>query len=289
VARCRRPREADDSPDSLDRLAIEPVLESGAEVELVFPSRRLTVAAAWDAAYALRAQPEVIHAEPMFRYLVPENARPAGPRSRDDRAHDPATETEYDWSLRKANVLDAWTLFGSRPPGGGVEVGHPDTGYTLHPELADPSRVLASCRTPPGWDAREYGPGIVDAKELLETPLPDAAPARKLRDPRRPAVAVDATGLETLIHLFPNAPRTRVETALAALLNVSERDLPLIVQEFGDELAFHLVMNPALLQSIAGPTGRGKVGRSARPSLKRSLMKAGVSRRLRRQLNAVSR
>jgi serine protease len=39
-------------------------------------------------------------------------------------------------------VLDAWKLFDGRPPGEGVQVGHPDTGYTLHPELAEPARLL---------------------------------------------------------------------------------------------------------------------------------------------------
>lgn len=497
---------------------VEPVVENGTEVELV-PSRRVTTAAAWDHAYALRAQPEVVHAEPMFRYLVPENAQPVGRKAAGGgRAHDPATDTDYDWSLRKANVLDAWPLFGSRPPGGGVQVGHPDTGYTLHPELADPSRVLVSegydyedddpdpvddlddgfldnpghgtatgsvilsgvgaagggsgpfvsgvaphamlipirttesvvlfsmrglrqaidhataraasvvsislggpfpgfgtrravqraadagtivlaaagnevgfvvfpaafdeviavaasnirdqpwsgsshgaavditapgesvwrakterdrngrvtfrvdrgsgtsfavattagvaalwvsyhgwptlmrkygtgniarvfkrlvqdtCRTPRGWDVREYGPGIVDAKKLLAAPLPDAVPARKLRDARRPAVASDATALETLIHLFPDVPRTRVEAALASLLGVTEHDLPPILQEYGDELAFQLVMNPALLQSVGRVAGRARAGKLATTSLRRRLRRSGISRGLRRQL-----
>ena len=56
--------------------------------------------------------------------------------------HDPATDNDFDWSLRKANVLAAWPLFGARPPGAGIRVGHPDTGYTPHPELADPGRLL---------------------------------------------------------------------------------------------------------------------------------------------------
>jgi hypothetical protein len=499
---------------------IEPVVENGTEIELVPPSRRrLTPDAAWDAAYVLREQPEVIHAEPMFRYLVPENARPAGRKAAGgDQAHDPATDREYDWSLRKANVLAAWSLFGSRPPGGGVRIAHPDTGYTSHPELADPSRVLSSegydynegdpdpvddlvddfadnpghgtatgsvivsgvgapgggsgpfvsgvaphamlipirttesvvlvstrglrqaidhaaaravavvsislggpfpgfgtrraiqravdagaivlaaagnkvgfvvfpaafdeviavaasnihdqawsgssrgdavdiaapgesvwrakadrdragrlrfvvergsgtsyavattagiaalwvsyhgwptlmrkygaaniarvfkqllqatCRVPSGWDAGNYGPGIADAKALLAAPLPDTVPARKLRDLRRPAVASDATGLETLIHLFPDVPRTRIETALAALLSVPDRALPSILQEFGDELAFQLVMNASLLQSVGDRAAHAQVGKSAITPLRRALREAGISRHLRRHL-----
>lgn len=97
---------------------IEPVLADGTEVELVPPTTRLSAARAWDITYALRDQPEVVHAAPLFRYLVPENAEPRGRRAAGGQAtDDPATATEYDWSLRKANVLEAWRLFGPKLPG----------------------------------------------------------------------------------------------------------------------------------------------------------------------------
>ena len=500
---------------------VEAVVDDATEVELVPPARRVTPASGWDATYALRGQPEVVHAEPMFRYLVPENAQqPVRKASGGGRPHDPATDQEYDWSLRKANVLAAWPLFGSRPPGGGVEVAHPDTGYTWHPELGDQSRILvsrgydyedddadpvddmddgfldnpghgtgtgsvilsgvgaadggagpyvsgvaphalliplrttesvilfsmrglrqavdhaatgaaavvsislggllpgfgtrraiqravdggaivlaaagnevgfvvfpaafdevvavaasnirdepwsgsshgsavditapgesvwravtergsdgrmtfrverghgtsfavacaagiaalwisyhgwptltreygkgniarvftqllqATCRTPADWNTREFGPGIVDAKALLAARLPDAAPARKLRDPRRPAVAADATGLDTLLHLFPDVPRTQIETALASLFKVSVSDLPRVVQEYGDEVTFRLVMYPGLLGAFGRTARRLPTARSNRASLVRRLLHdGGVSRRLRRHLN----
>ncbi len=495
---------------------VEPVVEAGTEVEIVPRARSVGAARAWDITYALRDQPEVVHAEPMFRYLVPENAPPQLRRAVGARADDPATATEFDWSLRKTAVFDAWRLFGSSPPGAGVQVGHPDTGYTLHPELADSSRLLISagydyddddpdpmddmndgfldnpshgtgtgsvilsgvgapsggpgpyvsgvaphallipirttesvvlfsmrglrraidhasthgaqvvsislggpfpgfglrraiqraveggtivlaaagnevgfvvfpaafeevvavaasnirdepwtgsshgpavditapgesvwrartvrdqngrmsflverdsgtsfavattagiaalwvsfhgwptlvrkygaaniarvfremlqstCRTPRGWNTDEYGPGIADANNLLETTLPDAVPARKLRDSRRAAVATDTTGLETIVHLFPDVPRTRVEETIAELLHVPDRDLPLILQDYGDELAFQLVMQPGLLRALA-PT-RGRAARAGRLNVKRGLSRAGLSSRLRRQL-----
>src|SRR5688572_1788077 len=142
----------------LQRWRVEPVLEDGTEVELV-PPRKTTTRSAWDATYALRAQPEVVHADPMFRYLVPENAGRRGRKaSGGTRAHDPATDNEFDWSLRKANVFTAWHLFGPRPPGAGVTVGHPDTGYTPHPELAEAARILVSA----GYDYEDDDPDPID-------------------------------------------------------------------------------------------------------------------------------
>ena len=82
--------------------------------------------------------------------------------------------------------------------------------------------LQATCRTPRGWNTHEYGPGVVDAKKLLATPLPDTVPVRKLRDARRAAVATDTTGLETLVHLLPDVPRTRVEETIADLLHVPD-------------------------------------------------------------------
>ncbi len=482
----------------------------------------MSVKRAWDLTYALRDQPEVAHAAPMFRYLVPENRTDRSRKAAGHGGtHDPATNTDYEWSLAKTRVLDAWRLFGARRPGAGVHVGHPDTGYTLHPELAEPSRLLvgegydyddddpdplddltaglldnpghgtgtgsvilsgvgsatggsgpfvsgaaphaslipirttesvvlfsmrglrqavdharthgaqvvsislggplpgfgteraiaraveagtivlaaagneigfvvfpaafddviavaasnvrdqpwtgsshgaavditapgesvwraevtrqasglmsftvargngtsfavataagvaalwisfhgwtnlvrrfgagniarvfkqllqATCRTPRGWDSAEYGPGIVDAKRLLESPLPATAPARKLRSGSRAAVAVDTTGIETLLHLCPGASRTRIEDAVAELLHVSDRDLPAILQEFGDELVFHLVMQPRLLEQLGGVAGGGRRASSLRRSRRTArqyLTRQSLSTRLRRQL-----
>jgi serine protease len=502
----------------LNAWRVETVVDAGTEVELVPPARTIGARRAWDLTYALRDQPEVIHAEPLFEYLVPEMApRPARRLSTGAASHDPATDREYDWSLRKANVLAAWRLFGSRPPGADVRIGHPDTGYTRHPELADPARLLISagydykdddadpsddlnddaldnpghgtgtgsvimsgvgaaaggagpfvsgaaphaqlipirttnsvvlfsmrglrqaidhaaahgsqvvsislggpfagfglrravqraadagtivlaaagnevrfvvypalfdeviavaasnirdepwsgssrgeavditapgesvwrartvrdrtgrvtfsvergngtslavatvagiaalwislhgwptlirkygsasiarvfkqllqqtCRRPRTWDTARYGPGIVDAARLLAAPLPDAAPARKLRDARRAAVAVDATGIEMLVHLMPDTPRTRVEAMIADLLQVPDRDLPSILQDYGDELAFHLAMRPALLDTVHTGARAHHAG-AAGKAMKRRLDTAELSSRLRRQL-----
>lgn len=481
---------------------VEAVDEDRGQFELLPPARVPPPGTAWDLVYRLRDAPDVVHAEPMFRYAMPEAARPqkkikkAAVGGADD--HDPATAQDFEWSLRNTRVIQSWQKFGTRPPGAGVVIGHPDTGFTRHPDLADPSRLLASlgfdfkdddpdandelddglldnpghgtgtgsvivsnrgaagsatrfvsgvapaaslipirmtesvvlfsmrglrraidhaigkgvhvisislggpvpnssirdavrravnagvivlaaagnrvpfvvfpaafdeviavaastirdvpwkgsshgdavditapgasvwraqtkrtaagvldfdvgrgngtsyavattagvaalwvslhghsalvqrygapnisrvfksllqasCRTPGGWDVDEFGPGIVNAAALLAKPLPDRLRARKLRDPRRAAVAMDSTGLETIMHLLPDAPRTGVESTLAELLKVSDRELPRMLQDVGDELAFQVAMDASLRERLALRAKRpGKRRRAAR-------------------------
>jgi hypothetical protein len=75
----------------------------------------------WEATYRLRDAPEVVHAEPLFQYAVPEMDERATARPGARETHDPATDRNFEWSLEKANVISAWALFGSRPPGSGQE------------------------------------------------------------------------------------------------------------------------------------------------------------------------
>jgi serine protease len=142
--------------------------------------------------------------------------------------------------------------------------------------------LQSTCRTPAGWDTENYGPGIIDAAALLSAPLPATPPARKLRDARRPAVAMDATGIESLVHLMPEASRTAIERAIAELLDVDERALPRALQGVGDELAFQLAMHPALLATVQR---RARAPRAAAgPVVQRQVLALGrreVSGRLR--------
>jgi serine protease len=467
----------------LSNWSVQVVVANRGEFELVPPhhGRIPTPGAAWDITYRLRDQPETVHAEPLFTYKVADLYRRPVRRGSADEIDHPATADRFEWSLEKANVIGAWSLFGSRPPGAGVTIGHPDTGFTPHPELADTRRVLIdqgydfddddanpiddlddgfqdnpghgtgtgsvivsnrgaavgnqgrefvsgvapfaslipirttesvvlfsmrglrraidhavskgaqvisislggplpsaalrnavrrageagtivlaaagnrvgfvvfpaafdetiavaastitdqpwpgssrgdavditapgasvwrarversgeedfrfsvtrgsgtsfavattagvaalwlslhgpaalerrygaadvsrvfkamlqqTCRRPRGWDTDNFGPGIVDAKALLEAPLLQQVPARKLRDPRRAAVATDPIGLEAIVHLLPDAPRSGVEQTVAEMLHVADRDLPKAIQDVGDELVFQLVMEPQL-------------------------------------------
>jgi len=127
--------------------------------------RRLSAAGAWDAAYRLRREAEVVYAEPLFELPNEEQFAPAPPGGRRARSagggdDDPGTETSYQWSLDAQKVPHAWAMFGSRPPGGGVVVGHPDTGYTMHPEIAGPRLRVA--------DGYDFEDGRADPRDPLE-------------------------------------------------------------------------------------------------------------------------
>ncbi len=93
---------------------------------------------AWDLAYQLRDQPAVIYAEPLFTVdntpqQPPKGRSVKGAGTRDD----PKTTGKFEWLLDTMKVKPAWQLFTSHAPGHGVAVGHPDTGYTRHPEIDD--------------------------------------------------------------------------------------------------------------------------------------------------------
>jgi thermitase len=144
--------------------------------------------------------------------------------------------------------------------------------------------LQATCRTPRGWDTKNFGPGIVDARRLLAEPLPAMAVVAKLRDASRPSVAADTTGIETLVHLLPDVPRVRVETMASSLLHVPDRALPARLQEVGDELVFQLVMHPSLIRSWSEGAASARAATMAPPGVARTLGRAGVSRRLRKTL-----
>ena len=173
---------------------IEPIHESrpGA-FDLVPPGEglpeegALSVAEAWEVAYALHRQPGVADAEPSFvisqdntEGLVGEEPPPEEPEVEAAAAvalaavaeacAAPASlpESEFDWSPRLIMAPTAWGL----PPGGpqgqqrgkGIRVGHPDSGFIRHPELFDPStgepnRVLAA----QGFDFVDDDPTAEDA------------------------------------------------------------------------------------------------------------------------------
>lgn len=140
---------------------------------------------AWEKTYRLRAQPGILYAEPMFTVPVstPPEFRPeagdrragaagaglsgragvSGPRAGAGIfATKPLRESDDPaWSIKEVKVLEAWKRFPQgKEPGEQVVVGHPDTGYSEHPEIVP--RLLKK----KGYD---YVKDDTDAKDELDS------------------------------------------------------------------------------------------------------------------------
>jgi serine protease len=131
---------------------VSPVGEGVSEVVLTPIASRppLRVAEAWDMARALERDPRVAWAEPALagpglepprleRALSEAELRgrrkTGAVRARAFVSGAPlACATDSTWSLDSANVKAAWQQFPGAL-GTGILVGHPDTGYTSHPEI----------------------------------------------------------------------------------------------------------------------------------------------------------
>jgi len=101
------------------------------------------------------------------------------------------------------------------------------------------------CRVPSGWDASQWGAGVLDAAALLTLPLPSAAaaPARRPGDGERPISRLSAlVGVDDAV----------LERALARRLGVAGDELQRTLARFEGELAFHLVRDRAFRVSLLG-------------------------------------
>ena len=134
-----------------------------------------TVAQAFDFSYRLRKHRDVEDCEPILMVSLdgPPQMRPpkrvvrAGSSS---HASSSGSSTDHllcstspTWIHELCSIEAAWSL--PRPPGGkshgeGILVGHPDTGFTDHPQFNEPGRLL----TDRGFDFEEGDP---DARDRL--------------------------------------------------------------------------------------------------------------------------
>ncbi|MCB0175649.1 MAG: S8 family serine peptidase [Anaerolineae bacterium] len=136
-------------------------------------TRRLSVARAWELAAQLRQHRDVAAAEPALVgpgltpepvYLLTEDEQRSMPV--EAAAMSLSCTEPNDWALGLCSVPAAWQLpmpgngYGKRY-GDGIIVGHPDTGYTQHPEIWDPGRLLVS-------DGYDFESGDRNAADPLE-------------------------------------------------------------------------------------------------------------------------
>ena len=109
--------------------------------------------------------------------------------------------------------------------------------------------ITAGVDTPPGWDSTRYGAGILNAQKVLTAALPDTSPAGGVYALHASAVP---TGDRTaLLDYFPDADPTQLHLALLRLLNTNERHVGSLLDQFGNELQFHIATNPAVRDIIS--------------------------------------
>lgn len=158
--------------------------DAGTDYEATLPHgrpSRLAAAGAWEKTYRLRAQPGVIYAEPTF--TVPISAPPQFHPEAGDGAHrerrrgassraaaesglgtkDLPESNDPSWSINEVKVPEAWKRFPpGKEPGAQVVVGHPDTGYSTHPENV--ARLLTK-------KGQDFVKGDGDARDDLDAGL----------------------------------------------------------------------------------------------------------------------
>lgn len=132
-----------------------------------------TVAQAFDLAYKLREHRDIEDAEPsLFQPNMMPGDMPAmqAELARSFSSSSAGSDTPvlpctalHDWAIDFCRVKQAWALTpatGGRARGAGIVIGHPDTGYTDHPEL-DRGRVLKS-------RGRDFEAGDADPRDMLD-------------------------------------------------------------------------------------------------------------------------
>lgn len=109
------------STDTTDLVEVEIDSRSGA-----------SIAQAWSWKYRLDALPRVRYVEPKIALLDPTRLKGAPPTN----IPFPEVTENLEWHLEKTFVKDAWQHFSAtKPPGTGVKIALPDTGYLFHPTL----------------------------------------------------------------------------------------------------------------------------------------------------------
>ena len=105
------------------------------------PAARISVARAWELAYALQERRDVRAAEPSF--VLPAEGPYRPPRRRAGSGSDPhaACSIGFHWAIDASFVQEAWNEplspnVGGKHFGEGIRIAHPDTGILPHPELA---------------------------------------------------------------------------------------------------------------------------------------------------------
>lgn len=115
--------------------------------------------------------------------------------------------------------------------------------------------------TPRGWRTDKHGAGILNAEKLLGAPLPATPPASGFRV-RASMVPRAQNDIDRFLPYYPDVEPERVRRGLVRLLDTTDRDLPVVLADLGDELLFHVATNPEVRNRVlkaSGPKKRGQL------------------------------
>lgn len=118
----------------------------------------------------------------------------------------------------------------------------------------------------PNWDTRNLGAGIVDARRVLEAPLPDlvtiAAPE---------ALEPESTRFDEIAAYFPSTPPEEVRERVVRMLDTTDAQLESVLEVYGNELKLHLAIDPDVRARIEGTPESPMVPEAVAPEASVSL------------------
>ena len=132
----------------------------------------------------------------------------------------------------------------------------------------------------PALPADEFGAGIVNAAKLLDAALPATPPARGMRRASIVAVPPRAGSFALVAHVMPEASRAALQRVARDLVAAGEDDFAERLADVGEELAWHLAVDPelraAVLRAAGSPTESRRTTPRAAPSRRAARQTAGT-------------
>ena len=110
--------------------------------------------------------------------------------------------------------------------------------------------MTAGVDTPDDWNRQRYGAGILNARKLLEAPLPDSPPAEGVFSLHAGPAPQGGRRHGCVCGVLPTLPPSTVYQTMAKVLGVDERKLGAVLSVFGEELRFHVATNPSVRDII---------------------------------------
>lgn len=234
--------------------------------------RPLSLARAWELTLQLRRHRDVSAAEPglILPGIAPDPQQVfADPALRDaalgafGAALDCAADCE--WALSLCSIQDAWSLplpdhGDGRRFGEGIVVGHPDTGYTQHPQIFDAARLLTTA----GFDFEDGDANPLDRLVGLN-PGHGTSTASVIMSAREaPGTASCVAGAAPSAQLVP----LRVSTSV---IHLSYTKLIKAIV-FAADHGHHVIS-----MSLGGPVASGALLRAIRYAVERGVILLGAA------------